>query len=74
MKIILNQHYSSFALPVKLKTHPSYEDLDMDHNDRIEHRKPVRYIFRAWRTGRDGERLWAKDYGLKAWRIPVYAD
>ncbi len=32
------------------------------------------YIFRAWRKHPDtGEKLWAKDYGLHAWRIPVYA-
>lgn len=30
------------------------------------------YIFRAWRRTKDGVVLWAKDYGLKAWRIPVY--
>lgn len=30
------------------------------------------FVFRAWRTcPKTGERLWAKDYGLKAWRIPV---
>jgi len=33
------------------------------------------YIFRAWRYDRkSGNRLYAKDYGLKAWRIPIYAD
>jgi hypothetical protein len=34
-------------------------------------KKPVAYIFRAWIT-RNGEKLWAKDYGYKAWRIPIY--
>ncbi len=29
------------------------------------------WIFRAWRTAKNGERLYAKDYGLKAWRIWV---
>jgi len=33
--------------------------------------KPVGYIFRAWITVK-GEKRWAKDYGLKAWRIPLY--
>jgi hypothetical protein len=34
-------------------------------------RKPVGYIFRTWITIK-GERRYAKDYGLKAWRIPIY--
>lgn len=46
----------------------------MDRKDQVERRRPVRYIFRAWRTNRDGTRLYAKDFGLKAWRIPIYAD
>ncbi len=46
----------------------------MRKKERVEYRRPRRYIFRAWRTGRDGTRLWAKDYGLKAWRIPIYRD
>lgn len=40
----------------------------MEYNDK----KPLGYIFRAWRTV-NGERLYAKDYGLKAWRIPIYS-
>lgn len=28
-------------------------------------------IYRAWRRGRDGEILYAKDYGLRAWRIVI---
>lgn len=33
------------------------------------------YIFRAWRKDpKTGEILWAKKYGLRAWRIPVYKD
>lgn len=29
-------------------------------------------IFRPWRRDpKTGEKLWAKDYGLKAWPIPV---
>jgi hypothetical protein len=32
------------------------------------------FIFRAWRRDRKtGEVLWAKDYGLKAWKIPILA-
>lgn len=30
-----------------------------------------KYIFRAWITTRDGRRIYAKDYGLKAFRIEV---
>ena len=33
--------------------------------------KPVGYIFRTWITVK-GEKGYAKDYGLKAWRIPIY--
>ena len=39
--------------------------------NRDESRKPKYYIFRAWRM-HNGQKLWAKDYGLKAWRIPIY--
>jgi hypothetical protein len=35
-------------------------------------RSVLYYIFRAWRKHRQsGEVLWAKDYGLRAWRIPI---
>jgi hypothetical protein len=34
-------------------------------------RKPSAYIFRAWITV-NGEKRWAKEYGSKAWRIPIY--
>lgn len=38
-------------------------------------RRVAYYIFRTWRRHpKTGEQLWARDYGLKAWRIPVYAD
>ena len=40
----------------------------------VKHPQPpgVRYIFRPWRRcPQTGEKLWAKDFGLKAWRIPV---
>lgn len=33
--------------------------------------KEARYIFRSWITTRDGEKIYAKDYGKKAFRIPV---
>lgn len=36
-------------------------------------RKIVGWIFRAWVTRKDGTRDWARDHGLKACRIPVYA-
>lgn len=32
----------------------------------------IRYVYRPWRRcPRTGEKLWAKNFGLKAWRIPV---
>jgi hypothetical protein len=43
-------------------------------DDRVpSSREPgVRYVFRPWRRcPRTGEKLWAKNFGLKAWRIPV---
>lgn len=33
----------------------------------------IGYIFRPYIT-KNGVRIWARDYGRKAWRIPVYAD
>lgn len=30
------------------------------------------YIYRASRKSKDGSVLYAKDYGFKAWRIPIY--
>ena len=33
--------------------------------------KNVYYIFRAWITTKDGERIYAKDHGKRAFRIPV---
>ena len=32
------------------------------------------YIFRPWKTRPDGIKDWAKDHGLKAWKIPIYED
>ena len=34
----------------------------------------VAYIFRPYITLRDGTRLYAKVFGHKAFKIPVYAD
>lgn len=34
-------------------------------------KKNVRYVFRPWRRDRSGKKIWAKDYGLKAWPIPI---
>ncbi len=31
--------------------------------------KPARYIFRARTTSKDGRRIYAKDFGLRAFRI-----
>lgn len=37
-------------------------------------RRIIGYIFRAWRHHPiTNEVLWARDYGKKAWRIPIYA-
>ena len=33
--------------------------------------KDQMYIFRTWTTTKDGEKIYAKDYGKKAFRIPV---
>lgn len=36
-------------------------------------RTPRFYIFRAWYIHKQtGEKIWAKTYGFRAWRIPVY--
>ncbi|MDO5674804.1 MAG: hypothetical protein Q4G66_07815 [bacterium] len=37
-------------------------------------RVPVAYIYRPYRTLPDGRIIWARHYGLKAWRIPVYEE
>lgn len=29
------------------------------------------FIFRPWTTTRDGKVIWARNYGLRAFRIPV---
>lgn len=34
----------------------------------------IRWIFRPWRKLPDGTILWAKNYGKKAWKIPVYEE
>jgi hypothetical protein len=34
--------------------------------------KVLYWIFRASRTLKDGTVLYARNYGLKAWKIPVY--
>ncbi len=32
----------------------------------------TRFVYRPWRRcPRTGQKLWAKTYGFKAWRIPV---
>lgn len=45
-----------------------------NNNKKGEDRKVLYYIFRTRRRdSKTGEVLHAKDYGLKAWRIPIYA-
>lgn len=39
--------------------------------DTKKDRKGGRLIFRAWKTLPDGTRLYAKDYGYKAWPLWV---
>lgn len=34
----------------------------------------VTYIYRTYITLKDGTRIYARQYGKKAFRIPVYAD
>jgi len=35
----------------------------------------IRYVFRPWRRcPHTGRKIWAKEYGFKAWRIPVEDD
>jgi hypothetical protein len=36
--------------------------------------KRVRVIFRTWKRDKDGNRLYAKDYGLKAWPLLIPID
>jgi len=37
-------------------------------------KKVLYYVFRTWRRHpKTGEVLWARDYGRRAWRIPIYA-
>ena len=33
--------------------------------------KAEQYIYRPWRKTPDGKILFARDYGLRAWKIPV---
>lgn len=33
--------------------------------------KGFRLIFRAWKTDKNGNRVYAKDYGLKGWPLLV---
>jgi hypothetical protein len=42
--------------------------------EKTQARKIVGYIYRPYRTLKNGVKLWAYRYGLKAWRIPVYED
>ncbi len=44
----------------------------MEHNSFGNPRRILYYIFRTWVTRKDGTRDYARDHGLKAWKIPVY--
>lgn len=44
------------------------------NKDAPKQRRVQRYIYRPWVTQKDGTKKWARDYGKKAWRIPVYED
>lgn len=40
--------------------------------DKLDVSNPTSYIFRPYRIcPKSGEKLWAKAYGKKAWKIPV---
>ena len=39
--------------------------------EQVESDTEQRYVYRAWITTRDGIRIYAKQYGLRAFRIPV---
>jgi hypothetical protein len=40
----------------------------------MHNRKIIDWIFRASKTLKDGTTVYARDYGLKAFRIPIYED
>ena len=40
----------------------------------VKSKDPVRYVFTAYITLPNGQRLYAKERGLKAFRIPVSDD
>lgn len=50
----------------------------IDFQEKNENYKPKSnkknhdYIFRPYITTKDGKRIFAKDYGHKAWKIPVF--
>jgi len=44
----------------------------MEHSSFGNPRKILYYIFRTWKTKKDGTRDYARDHGFKAWKIAVY--
>ena len=38
----------------------------------INEKEGAYYVFWAYRRNKDGLILYARDYGFKAWRIPIY--
>lgn len=51
----------------------SLQNKDSSNNYQLQNDKE--FIFRPWRKdSKSGEILWAKNYGLKAWKIPVDPD
>ena len=45
----------------------------MDNNP-VEKRKRGYYIFRTYYTNKNGERVYARDFGHKAWRFWISVD
>ncbi len=43
----------------------------MDGNSKLSVPKGFRLIFRAWKRDKDGNKLYAKDYGLRGWPLFV---
>jgi len=62
-----------WALPVKKKMLPESRRYSMLKREQVPSRNFLRYIYRTYIT-RNGQRIYARDHGLKAWKIPIYAD
>ena len=66
----LNGRQNQRALRLKRGAYEYESEQDVRSN-LAKSRKAAYYIFRAWITI-NGVRKYAKDYGYKAWRIPIY--